>query len=516
MNRYIRAVSLLLIMALVIPLSIHMTGTEGKGNMTVMGYATKDYASDVASVQSINSNKGRLDMISSFAYLISQQGLVGSDHTDIINAAVSSGAKPLMVIYNYDHGFNAKLAEDILSSPSSRKALIDSIMSKMSLGFEGVNIDIENIPYSLRNDYNTFLRELKDRFAGKYVLTAAIPAKTFDSQDSWSGGFDYKEIGKTADYVMIMAYDEHWSGGLPGPIASVGWTEKVIKYAADNMQADKILLGLAAYGYDWSEVGTKSLNQKDAGKIANMSNTKVKFDNTAKEVNMEYYKDGFKHVVWLEDEHSIGHKIALIEKYGLAGVGIWKLGDENEKYWNVLMGDGKYNQIAFSDVIDHWAEDQIISLKSKNIINGYTDGRFSPNSTVTRAEFAKMICTAQNIGTQNADYKDTYSHWARGYIGALESKGLITGYPDGSFRPDNKITREEMASILAKAAGLQPSNGRIFGDTGSSWAESYINAAYKAGLIQGYGDGSFKPGGSATRAETASMIYNMLSKATGN
>ncbi|TZE81096.1 S-layer homology domain-containing protein [Calorimonas adulescens] len=510
MRYYIRTVYAVLIMSLIFSMSIHTAAVKGIDRMIVMGYATKDYPEDYASIQSINSNRGRFDMVSSFSYLISKDGLAGEDHAEIIKVSQNSGAKPLMVIHNYSHGFSSKLAEEVLALPENRKKLIDAIMEKMKLGFEGVNIDIEGIPYSLRDEYNDFLEELKDRFDGKYILTAAIPAKTFDNTDGWSGGFDYSKIGKTVDYVMIMAYDEHWPGGLPGPIASIGWVEEVVEYAVDNIDPDKILLGLAAYGYDWSEVGTSVINQKDADRLTNLPGAKVKFDSRAKEVNIEYYKDGYKHTVWLEDEHSIGHKIDLVKKYGLAGVGIWKLGDEDSKFWDVLMGDETYNYIAFNDVIGHWAEDEIISLKSKDIINGYEDGGFHPNYTVTRAEFSKMLSTALNLNNQDTSFRDTSSHWARGYIGALQSRGIITGYPDRSFRPDSKITREEMAAILAKSINLNPESGNTFNDTGGSWAEGYINAAYKAGLIKGYSDGNFKPYSYATRAEAASMINNLL------
>ncbi|MDI6600315.1 MAG: S-layer homology domain-containing protein [Thermoanaerobacteraceae bacterium] len=516
MKKYIRAVYFTLIMSLILSLSIHTATVKSADRITVMGYATKDYPTDYASIQSINTNKGKFDMVSSFSYLISKDGLKGNDHSEIIKASLNNRAKPLMVIHNYSHGFSSKLAEDVLSSPESRKQLIDAIMDKMKLGFEGVNIDIEGIPYSLRDEYNTFLEELKDRFDGEYILTAAIPAKTFDNRDGWSGGFDYSKIGKIVDYAMIMAYDEHWPGGLPGPIASIGWVEGVVEYAVDNMDPDKILLGLAAYGYDWSEVGTSVINQKDADRLTNLPGAKVKFDSRAKEVNVEYYKDGYKHVVWLEDEHSIGHKIDLVKKYGLAGVGIWKLGNEDSKFWDVLMGDEKYNYIAFNDVIGHWAEDEIISLKSKDIINGYEDGGFHPNYTVTRAEFSKMLSTALNLNNQDTSFRDTSSHWARGYIGALQSRGIITGYPDRSFRPDSKITREEMATIVAKSLNLKPKNSHIFKDTGKSWAEGYINAAYEAGLIKGYSDGRFKPYSYATRAETAAMINNLLKIIEGN
>jgi len=71
-----------------------------------------------------------------------------------------------------------------------------------------------------------------------------------DQQDNWSSAFDYAAIGKYADWVQIMTYDEHWSGGTPGPIASLPWVENVIKYAITVIPKEKILLGVAAYGYD--------------------------------------------------------------------------------------------------------------------------------------------------------------------------------------------------------------------------------------------------------------------------
>ncbi|HEY3375706.1 MAG TPA: SpoIID/LytB domain-containing protein [Candidatus Aquicultor sp.] len=168
---------------------------------------------------------------------------------------------------------------------------------------------------------------------------------------------------------------------------------------------------------------------------------------------------------------------------------------------------------TFPDVsLGYWAFPQIEDLAAKNVIGGYSDGRFKPTATVTRAEFAKMLCLALNIPTGGTStFVDVNGNWAESYISALVAKGITNGYSDGTFRPSALITRAEICTIIARAKTLTTgSKPASFPDISSHWAETSIELVASNGIVTGYPEGAFKPGANATRAEIAVIISRML------
>lgn len=161
----------------------------------------------------------------------------------------------------------------------------------------------------------------------------------------------------------------------------------------------------------------------------------------------------------------------------------------------------------------HWAHSYVQKLVSKKIISGYKDGSFRPMAKVTRAEFAKMVCIA--MGWELTDpvtpsFSDVAKGgWAYKYIETAKAHGVLTGYDDGSFRPGQKITRAEIAKVIAEALSLSTSPSTLK-DINASWAKNYINACVKAGIVEGYSGNLFKPGNNASRAEAAKMISGLI------
>ena len=161
-----------------------------------------------------------------------------------------------------------------------------------------------------------------------------------------------------------------------------------------------------------------------------------------------------------------------------------------------------------------WASDAIYECYEAGIINGYTDGTYLPDSNLTRAEAAKIIALTYGLTTDAAsssfsDVSD--SHWALSYIEACVEAGIINGYTDGTFLPEQNVTRAEMAKMIAAASGLSSdAETSSFSDVSSGWALSYIEACVEAGIITGYSDGTFLPGNSITRAEAAAIISRVL------
>lgn len=171
-------------------------------------------------------------------------------------------------------------------------------------------------------------------------------------------------------------------------------------------------------------------------------------------------------------------------------------------------------EVVFSDVPSNaWYKDAVSRLASQEILGGYSDGTFKPDKNITRAEFAKMICLAMGWTLDNPT-QSSFGDVARGdweyrYVETARAYGVISGYQDGTFKPNKNITRAEIAKIIAEALNL-PAGSSTLSDIGSSWARSYINSCVKAGIIKGYADNTFGPSNTATRAEAASMIAGML------
>jgi hypothetical protein len=170
---------------------------------------------------------------------------------------------------------------------------------------------------------------------------------------------------------------------------------------------------------------------------------------------------------------------------------------------------------AFPDLNGHWAQQTILAMVAKNIITGYPDGTFKPDRTITRAEFCTILAKALNVSpeTNASGFADVTGHWAEGFVAAMVRKGYIKGYPDGSFGPDRPIKRSEIAAIVDRVQMLPVASSQpTFSDVQPDfWAFAPIEAAAQAKILTGYPDGSFRPEQSATRAEAAVIINRILS-----
>jgi hypothetical protein len=172
--------------------------------------------------------------------------------------------------------------------------------------------------------------------------------------------------------------------------------------------------------------------------------------------------------------------------------------------------------VTLNDITGHWALDSINTLVRQGCISGYPDGSFKPENTITRAEFAAVLVKAFQLENNDGKiFSDTAAHWAKDYIAAAAAKGLVSGYAGGNFGPDDLITREQMAVMIVKAAGLAPAaEAPGFADSAaiSGWAVEAVAAATENGIMKGYSDNTIRPGGSATRAEAVTVIMNALNK----
>ena len=173
---------------------------------------------------------------------------------------------------------------------------------------------------------------------------------------------------------------------------------------------------------------------------------------------------------------------------------------------------------AFSDVVSgSWYYDNVMQAAAAGIVSGYPDGTFKPGNSVTRRDFAIMLTQmlgVSNDGTAVSPFIDVQDDdYGVVAIAYCYSHGIISGYEDGTFRPGNTITRQEAASMIVKAMGVSTVSDDTYPDDSeiASWAKDAVYKALAAGLMKGdAGTGEFRPTSSITRAEAASIMVNAL------
>ena len=172
-------------------------------------------------------------------------------------------------------------------------------------------------------------------------------------------------------------------------------------------------------------------------------------------------------------------------------------------------------KVELKDISGHWAEDIIVEMVNSGVISGYPDTTFKPDKKITRAEFTTMLVKAFKLEAKTGkDFADITNHWAKDDIITAVAHGIVSGYDANSFGPDNNITREQMTVMIIKAAQLNEneyeSKQFIDNDKISSWATEAVAIANQHQIIVGYPDNNFQPQGEATRAEATTVIIKAL------
>ncbi len=496
-----------------------------------MGYlyfgSPKDYTTIVN-----NTNNSLTTISPSYFDLDSNGDLVITPklETSFINEMHKKGKKIVPFLSNH---WDRAIGQKALKNKD--KLVKDIVKAIDQYNLDGVNIDIENLSHTDKDNQTAFIKLLREKLPKEKQLSIAVAANSKDLKVGWHGSYDYKEIAKYADYLMLMAYDESWEGSKAGPIASINFVEKSIEHLlSKGISSNKIVLGIPFYGRIWKSDGMfqgrgVSNNQIDIlidkykGKVVYNSNSQSPMvtisipKNDKIKVGYDTILNEGTYTIWFENEQSIKEKLKLIPKYDLRGAGSWSIGQESKNTWDYF--DLWLNSKYFSDIKDHWAEESIRSMIQKSWMVGTSSNKFSPDRSLTRAEAATILVRflELNMETQQSDTRISYndvpeSHWAKDYIRTISHHGIMTGLEDNRFSPDKPLSREEMATILyriVKDKGIDKKVGSTskFNDIQPElWSYEYINFISNLGIFGGYEDGTFRPSKQNTRAEMATLM----------
>lgn len=227
-------------------------------------------------------------------------------------ADISNQAKMHLVLRG-DLPFRQKLIADIAAA---------------SAPYDGVQIDFESVNPDDRELFLSFLAGLKTAIAPR-MLSIAIPARTAKTKEA----FDYAPIGAVCDRVFIMAYDQHWSGSEPGPVAGDEWCGKVAAYAVSQIPREKLIMGLPFYGRSWQDKKT-SRAWKYSG-IQELLRSVKPTDADPRQPSFTY-KDTVNVTVFYEDNRSLLRKAAIYHAAGARGIGFWRVGQQPADFWPLI------------------------------------------------------------------------------------------------------------------------------------------------------------------------------------
>ena len=316
--------------------------------MTIETLAYYDPAADPDQPSLIDELGSNLTYIGIFEFPITETGdIIGTLDTEVLTAAIRNNVAALPVITNLkEGGFDPILARNVISNPITLNNLIDNIVFMLQQNnLIGVIIDFENLFPEDREIFTNFIRLLSQRLhsIGK-ILVLNLPAKWEDwPEKEWVGFFDFNALGPLIDIAAIMTYEWGYREGPPQPTAPLPYVRAVLDYAiANNIPANKILMGLTLYGYDWELPDTPqnlatTVTLPRVWDLARIYNSIIIFDNDVQQPSMNYTNNmGINHEVWFENALSHYMKYQLVMQYGLRGVFYWILNMPFPSTWYMV------------------------------------------------------------------------------------------------------------------------------------------------------------------------------------
>jgi len=256
----------------------------------------------------------------------------------LIAEARKNGIKVIPMTSN---DFDGAMISRILNDPRLRKNHINAIVDTVvKHDFDGIDLDYEGLLAKDRKMYAYFVHVLADKLHRKgKVLSVTLQAKVKEpGHTNATKAQDWRELGKYADRLRIMAYDYHWKTSPPGPIAPKFWVEQVAKFARSTIPARKAILALGTYGYNWNGGGrARPITIAQARQLARAKKQPIRRDPKSSELFLKLGPGAPR--IWLQDSGSLKAKLEVVKKYNLGGVVFWRLGDEDAANWQVVKSE---------------------------------------------------------------------------------------------------------------------------------------------------------------------------------
>lgn len=232
--------------------------------------------------------------------------------------------------------WNTTLAHIYLNPELPLRDHIIADIVERSKAFDGVQIDFESIAAADATNYLRFLAAVKRSLPKDKIFSVAVMARWKEYREANpTDAFDYASISKIADRVVVMAYDEHSRGGAAGPISSLPWCRKIYAYAVQNVDAEKLIMGIPLYGRSWqTEATARAFRNPEVW--ADLRTHQAEASSSPITGGHYSYSTQVNIEVYFENLPSLNAKMALYESKPTQGIAFWRIGQEPQNFWKEL------------------------------------------------------------------------------------------------------------------------------------------------------------------------------------
>jgi spore germination protein YaaH len=246
-----------------------------------------------------------------------------------------------------DNSFDPELTSSAMSTYETRLNVINQTLEFAKMyHLDGINLDFENVKTKDGGNVSQFVRELKPLARARGLIVSVDVTPKSDSE-MWSRFLDRRSLGETADFIVLMAYDEHWaSSPKAGSVSSLPWAEDAVRKILDEdaVPPEKLILAVPLYTRIWSEeakggktkVSSKAVGMKTVNDIIEEKKLKPKYLEDVKQNYVEYTEDGVLKKIWIEDKTSLESRVKLAKELNLGGVAAWTRSFGTKEAWDAL------------------------------------------------------------------------------------------------------------------------------------------------------------------------------------
>lgn len=239
-----------------------------------------------------------------------------------------------------DNSFDPNVTHEALSNENTRKKVINKTLELCKkYGMKGINIDFEHTRVDDRDYITDFVKEFRQAAGDDFIISVDVTPQI--SAEVTKEPYDRKALADIADYMVVMAYDQHWgSSDKAGSVAQYKWVEGSVNVLFRSIPNKKMILGVPLYTRIWKEAGgkvtSKTISMEEVARIIAAKGLKPVWDKESQQNYVEYQENNANYKIWIEDANSLEKKVSLVNKYNLAGVGSWRLGFETSNIWDVI------------------------------------------------------------------------------------------------------------------------------------------------------------------------------------